>query len=141
MLAMKQISKPIASLLKTRAKNSLFFRKYVCMPPAQFYNWVEVKTRMWALNLGKPSIVPQLNEAQAIELGANLLGEFIIFAIGAGLLLLEYQRSSRNEKLKEAMVEQEKAELNAYIQELGFRIEKQDAQMREMERLIGALRK
>lgn len=138
---MKQISKPIANLLKTRAKNSPFFRNYVCMPPAQFYNWVEVKTRMWALNLGKASVVPPLNEAQAIELGANLLGEFIIFAIGAGLLLLEYQRSSRKEALKEAMVEQEKAELNAYINELAFKMERQDAQLREMERMIGALRK
>lgn len=138
---MKQISKPIANLLKTRAKNSPFFRVYVCMPPAQFYNWMEVKTRMWALNLGKPSAVPQLNETQAIELGANLLGEFIIFTIGAGLLLLEYQRSSRKEALKEEMIEQEKAELNAFINDLAFRIERQDAQLREMERMIGALRK
>lgn len=91
-LAMKQISKPIAALLKERAKNSPFFRKYVCMPPAQFYNWMEVKTKMWAMNLGKPTNVPVLNEAMAIELGANLLGEIVIFTIGAGLLLLEYQR-------------------------------------------------
>lgn len=62
------------------------------MPPAQFYNWMEVKTRMWAMNLGKPTVVPTLNEAQAIELGANLLGEFVIFTIGAGLLILEYTR-------------------------------------------------
>lgn len=89
---MKQISKPIANLLKTRAKSSPFFRTYICMPPAQFYNWMEVKTRMWAMNLGKPTVVPTLNEAQAIELGANLLGEFVIFTIGAGLLILEYTR-------------------------------------------------
>lgn len=56
------------------------------------YNWVEVKTKMWAMNLGKPMKVPQLNEAMAIELGANLLGEFIIFTIGAGLLIFEYRR-------------------------------------------------
>lgn len=47
---------------------------------------------MWALNLGKPVTVPQLNEAMAIELGANLLGEVIIFTIGAGLLIFEYVR-------------------------------------------------
>lgn len=47
---------------------------------------------MWALNLGKPVSVPQLNEAMAIELGANLLGEVIIFTIGAGLLMFEYIR-------------------------------------------------
>lgn len=47
---------------------------------------------MWALNLGKPTNVPQLNETMAIELGANLLGEVIIFTIGAGLLIFEYIR-------------------------------------------------
>lgn len=59
-LAIKQISKPIANLLKNRAKNSPFFSSYVCMPPAQFYNWCEVKTKMWAMNLGKPITVPKV---------------------------------------------------------------------------------
>jgi len=53
---------------------------------------VEVKTKMWALNMGGRVNVPPLNEAMAIELGANLLGEFIIFTIGAGLLIFEYSR-------------------------------------------------
>lgn len=56
------------------------------------YNWMEVKTRMWVMNLGKPVNIPQLNETQAIELGANLLGETIIYSIGAGLLIFEYVR-------------------------------------------------
>lgn len=34
-LLIKQISKPIANICKERAKNSPFFRTYVCMPPAQ----------------------------------------------------------------------------------------------------------
>lgn len=120
-LAFKQLSKPIANIMKERAKSHPFFRKYICMPPAQckqffkdlfisltyharmtklmcnsyiqsVYNWMEVKTRMWVLNLGKPVSIPQLNETQAIELGANLLGETIIYSIGAGLLIFEYKR-------------------------------------------------
>ncbi|XP_049537560.1 putative OPA3-like protein CG13603 isoform X1 [Anopheles darlingi] len=138
-LAMKQISKPIANLLKERAKNSPFFRKYVCMPPAQFYNWMEVKTKMWALNLGKPTTVPVLNEAMAIDLGANLLGEIIIFTIGAGLLLLEYQRQVRKESNKEEMVLQEKLELQATINELIFQVQRQDTQIREMARVVADL--
>ncbi|XP_019541285.1 putative OPA3-like protein CG13603 isoform X1 [Aedes albopictus] len=138
-LAMKQISKPIATLLKERAKNSPFFRKYVCMPPAQFYNWMEVKTKMWAMNLGKPTNVPVLNEAMAIELGANLLGEIVIFTIGAGLLLLEYQRQVRKEATKEEMVIQEKLELQATINELIFQVQRQDTQIREMARVVADL--
>lgn len=47
---------------------------------------------MWILNLGKPVNIPVLNEAQAIELGANLLGEAIIFVIAAAILISEYAR-------------------------------------------------
>lgn len=34
-LLLKQVSKPIATLVKDQAKSSPVFRKYVCMPPAQ----------------------------------------------------------------------------------------------------------
>lgn len=33
-MAFKQISKPIANVIKQRAKENLFFRQYVAMPPA-----------------------------------------------------------------------------------------------------------
>ncbi|XP_055853418.1 putative OPA3-like protein CG13603 isoform X2 [Episyrphus balteatus] len=138
-LAIKQISKPIANVIKNSAKNSPFFRKYVCMPPAQMYNWMEVKYKMWAMNLGKPAKIPQLTEPMAIELGANLLGEAIIFTIGAGLLIVEYVRSANKEAKKEAEAKQEKLELALTISELGFRVEKQDAQIREMTRILADL--
>ena len=56
------------------------------------FNWIEVKTKMWALNLGQTVHVPPLTESMAVELGANLLGEFIIFGIGAAVLIYEYSR-------------------------------------------------
>lgn len=56
------------------------------------YNWCEVKAKMWILNLGKPVNIPVLNEAMAIELGANLLGEGLIFLIAAGIVISEYNR-------------------------------------------------
>lgn len=34
-LAFKQLSKPVANVIKERAKSHPFFRQYVCMPPAQ----------------------------------------------------------------------------------------------------------
>lgn len=72
----------------------------------------------------------------AIELGANLLGEIIIFVIGAGLLLLEYQRQSRKEDMKEVMAQQEKLELIATLNELAFQAERQDTQIRELTRIL-----
>lgn len=96
---------------------------------------------MWVMNLGKPVNVPQLNEAMAIELGANLLGEVVIFSIGAALLIVEYQRSANKEARKEEMVLQEKAELRQTLCDLQLQVERQDTQMREMNRIIAELGK
>ncbi|XP_077300249.1 optic atrophy 3 protein homolog [Arctopsyche grandis] len=135
-LLFKQISKPIANFAKERAKNNRFFRTYVCMPPAHFYNWCEVQSKMWIMNLGKPVNIPQLNEQMAIELGANLLGEGIIFVLGAALLIFEYNRSSKKEAAKEEQFAQEREHLNNVINELYFSVQKQDTQINEMQRNI-----
>ena len=45
-LAIRQVAKPIANMLKNRAKASPFFRTYVCMPPAQLYHYFEVNVKM-----------------------------------------------------------------------------------------------
>ena len=34
-LAIKQLAKPLANIAKEKAKQSYFFRTYICMPPAQ----------------------------------------------------------------------------------------------------------
>jgi hypothetical protein len=34
-LVVKQLAKPLANLAKEKAKQSYFFRTYICMPPAQ----------------------------------------------------------------------------------------------------------
>ncbi|XP_026742991.1 putative OPA3-like protein CG13603 [Trichoplusia ni] len=135
-LLIKQISKPIANVCKERAKNNPFFRTYVCMPPAQFYNWCEVKAKMWILNLGKPVNIPVLSQEMAIELGANLLGESVIFVIGAGLLLFEYNRQSKKESAKEAKREEESKHIADTITDLYFTVQRQQTQLREMERII-----
>ncbi|XP_067123611.1 uncharacterized protein [Centruroides vittatus] len=100
-LAIRQISKPLSNRIKNKAKSSHFFRTYICMPPAQLYHWLEVNVKMRILNLGKPADVPKLNESMAIELGAELLGETIIFGIAALTIVAEYIRQSLKEKDKE----------------------------------------
>ncbi|XP_047994141.1 putative OPA3-like protein CG13603 [Leguminivora glycinivorella] len=135
-LLIKQISKPIANACKERAKNSPFFRTYVCMPPAQFYNWCEVKAKMWILNLGRPVNIPVLSQEMAIELGANLLGESVIFVIGASLLIVEYGRQSKKEAAKEQARIDELKHITNTITDLYFAVQQQETQIREMERLI-----
>lgn len=56
---------------------------------------------MYLMNLGKPTKVAKLNETMAIELGANLMGEVIIFSMAGGCLILEYTRQQAKETRKE----------------------------------------
>ncbi|KAL5282716.1 OPA3 family protein [Megaselia abdita] len=112
---------------------------YSSCPLITVYNWVEVKTKMWSMNLGKPVAVPPLNEAMATELGANLLGEAVIFGIGAGLLIWEYVRSSNKEAKKEEDIRIEKENLYNSLSDLQFRVEKQEAQIKTLTRHIADL--
>ncbi|GIY57123.1 putative OPA3-like protein CG13603 [Caerostris darwini] len=138
-LALRQISKPLANRLKNKAKNSHFFRTYICMPPAQLYHWVEVNVKMRMLNLGKPSEVPKLNETMAIELGADLLGEATMFMVAVITLTGEYVRSSRNEKAKEAAKEERFRNINNDIDDLKFAVEKQNAELLHLTRMYHAM--
>ncbi|GBP24341.1 Putative OPA3-like protein CG13603 [Eumeta japonica] len=94
---------------------------------------------MWILNLGKPVNIPVLSEQMAIELGANLLGEFVIFAIGSALIVIEYTRQSYKEAAKEAKKEEEAKHLRNTITELYFSVQQQQTQIKELERMIYTL--
>ncbi|XP_043210484.1 putative OPA3-like protein CG13603 isoform X2 [Amphibalanus amphitrite] len=138
-LIIRQISRPIANSMKERAKNHYFFRTYVCMPPAQIYHWCEVKTRLWVLGLGRSGEIPKLNETMAIEIGANMIGEGIVFAIAATILIYEYNRSAAKEEAREEAQQQRLAELDSRVEDLRFTVEEQGAKIRELSQLAGRL--
>jgi len=138
-LLLRQVSKPIANFVKERAKQSPVFRSYVCMPPAQFYNWCEVKMKMYFMNLGTAGKVKPLSETMAIELGSNLLGEGIIFIVAAALLLLEYNRQVRKEEAKEEVRLQEQEDLTNTIRDLDLMTEQHTAELRRLTYLVDDL--
>lgn len=94
---------------------------------------------MWVLNLGKPVNIPVLNEAMSIELGANLLGEGIIFTIAAAILISEYNRSTKKEAAKEAAKIAEMSQIQNTLKELFIQTEEQGAHIRELTRKMGDL--
>jgi len=138
-LLLRQVSKPIANFVKERAKQSPVFRSYVCMPPAQFYNWCEVKMKMYFMNLGTSGKVKPLSETMAIELGSNLLGEGIIFVVAAALLLFEYNRQVRKEQAKEDIRLQEQEDLINSIRDLDLMTEQHTAEIRRLTYLVDDL--
>ena len=168
-LAFRQIAKPLANVIKNRAKESPFFRTYICMPPAQTYHWLEVNVKMKLLGmsfililkpitpnpseqtsdcmltlliyyliqgLGKPSSVQKLNEQMAIELGAEMLGEFIIFSAAVITLGLEYTRQARKGAAEAQALEERWNGVESRIEELEFLVDKQSTEIRELTRIV-----
>uniref|UniRef100_A0A3P9PWQ2 Outer mitochondrial membrane lipid metabolism regulator OPA3 n=1 Tax=Poecilia reticulata TaxID=8081 RepID=A0A3P9PWQ2_POERE len=137
-LGVRQMSKPVANRIKAGARRSEFFKTYVCLPPAQVYHWIEMRTKMRIMGFRGASIKP-LNEEAAAELGAELLGEAIIFFIGGGCMVLEYSRQAANSRRKEEELNDTIVSLQTQIAELSLSTETLDAQLREVNRLLLSL--
>ncbi|KAJ3591238.1 hypothetical protein NHX12_009184 [Muraenolepis orangiensis] len=137
-LGVRQMSKPLANRMKAGAQRSQFFKNYICLPPAQLYHWIEMRSKMRIMGFRGASIKP-LNEDLAAELGAELLGEAIIFLIGGGCMVLEYSRQASNAYHKEEELSQTISSLQTQLGELALSTETLDAQLREVNRLLLSL--
>ncbi|CAF1287348.1 unnamed protein product [Rotaria sordida] len=131
----KQISKPLANQIKTRAKKSEFFKKYICMPPAQFYHWYDVNLRMKLLGI-KTKNVAKMNEAAAVELGADILGEVVILSVAIGALALEYGRRSKNDSDKEVRQQERLLNIEKQISEFETIVKDQSSHLLKLKELI-----
>lgn len=80
----------------------------------------------------------KLNESTAIELGAELLGETIIFSVAVLTLALEYYRQSKKASAEAAQLEERWSQVENRIEELEFLTEKQRTEIRELTRLMYA---
>jgi len=88
------------------------------------------------MNLGRAVKIPKLNESMAIDLGAELLGEGIIFTIAAGILVFEYHRSSQKEAKKEEQREAALIQMQEELKELYYSKAQSDAQISELVRVL-----
>ncbi|MBN3310511.1 optic atrophy 3 protein homolog [Amia ocellicauda] len=137
-LGVRQMSKPVANRIKAGARRSEFFKNYVCLPPAQLYHWIEMRTKMRMMGFRGAAIKP-LNEEAAAELGAELLGEAVIFVVGGACMVLEYARQSANSRRKEEELQATLDELRGQVAELNLTTEILDTQLREVNRLLHSL--
>lgn len=87
----------------------------------------------------KGATIKRLNEEAAAELGAELLGEAIVFLIGGGCMVLEYSRQAANSRRKEEELNETISDLQTQIAELSLTSETLDAQLREVNRLLRSL--
>ncbi|XP_067626768.1 optic atrophy 3 protein homolog [Eurosta solidaginis] len=138
LLGMRQLARPFGNYVQIQAKRNYFFRNYICIPPAQFYHWCDVTVKMLLLNLRRPVKVEPLNEAKAIELGAEILGDFIVFLIAATAVVIETTRQSKNRNFREGVNVHHKDLVEA-IRVLEFRQERQKAYIQKITRALGEL--
>lgn len=99
-LFIKTATKPLSNAVRQHAKNHPNFAK-LCHHLATSYHYTYT-------GLAKPLRLPYRiappTEAQAVELGANLVGEGVIFGIASGVLYYEYHKSStKSEELAKTL--------------------------------------
>lgn len=82
------------------------------------------------------SSIKPLNEEAAAELGAELLGEAIIFLVGGGCMVLEYSRQAANSRRKEDELNETITGLQTQMAELALTTETLNAQLREINRQL-----
>ncbi|KAI8912205.1 optic atrophy 3 protein-domain-containing protein [Powellomyces hirtus] len=155
-LLVRTLAKPLANSIKQQARNHPAFKDF-CMGVAQ-------KTHAWEHNLktrflGYPQEnVRPLNDARAVETGANFISESVIFSVAVATIMGEAYRSSRKTSQRrqdvDADIDQLQAELSATenmmaemkasINQLQSQVEALNSENRrlgrEMERVASALK-
>lgn len=101
-LFIRTLAKPIATRIKTHARDHPTFRNR-CIYAAQAIHRAEATLRMRVLNESEKKIRP-LNDARAIQTGANFVAESFVFSVAASLILYESWRSRRKEQKRHETV-------------------------------------
>eukprot|EP00053_Salpingoeca_punica_P026194 m.19837 g.19837 ORF g.19837 m.19837 type:complete len:183 (-) comp8551_c0_seq1:158-706(-) len=116
-LGIRQVSKPIANILKKSATDHEFFSKNIIIPIGQGWHWMQVVVpRMSMQNMRTD--VRRLSDKDAIALGAEIVGEVFIFTVAAVLLVNEYWQTSKKTAAKEEKVNQHLAQLSDELKHL-----------------------
>ena len=88
------------------------------------------------MGLSGPDKVQPLSEQVAVDVGAELLGESLIFGIATLTLYFEYRRGQNKEAKKEEEQNRKLTDLQNQIKELELTVDTNAAQIRELTRLV-----
>ncbi|NXS36778.1 OPA3 protein, partial [Pomatostomus ruficeps] len=113
-LGARQLSRPLAARIKAGARAIC---GWICGASGVFYHWVEMRTKMRLLGFRGATVKP-LNEDAAAELGAELLGEALVFGVGGLCLYLEYLRQAGQSRRREEHLEQTLSDLRQGLEQL-----------------------
>ncbi|XP_014517951.1 OPA3-like protein [Vigna radiata var. radiata] len=133
-LALKTLSKPVASRLKQQAALHPRFRQLI-VNMAQTNH--QITTRMQRRIYGHATDVEirPLNEEKAVQAAVDLIGELFVFSVAGVLLIFEVQRSSRSEARKEELRKQELEAVRQKHENLAEEVELLKQRIQELEQM------
>ncbi|KAL3659735.1 hypothetical protein V7S43_015408 [Phytophthora oleae] len=99
-LVARTLTKPLARVVKSRSKVHPLLNS-VCGRLGQQQHRLSMKLHMGFRGISNYTIKP-LPADQAVEQGADLVGELLIFSVALGVASLEYSRSAASARAKEA---------------------------------------
>ncbi|CAA6668213.1 unnamed protein product [Spirodela intermedia] len=133
-LAMKTVSKPIASRLKMEAGRHPQFRSFI-ISMAQANHRISTNMQRRLYGHSTDVEIRPLNEEKAVQAATDLIGEIFVFLVAGGAVIFEVQRSARSEARKEEMRRQELDALKQRDEELAREVELLRERLSEIEKL------
>ena len=119
-LLIRTVAKPVANVLKQQTKNHPVFRS-ACVRLAQTYHRSEIKMSRRLGGASKAvteAAVRPLDEQKAIEVGANFLGETLVFIVAGTVLILDQTVSAQKEQVRRQIIEDKFNQIFREIDEL-----------------------
>ena len=132
-LLIRTVAKPVANLLKQQTKNHTGFRT-ICVRLAQTYHRSEIKMSRRLGGASKAvteAAVRPLDEQKAIEVGANFLGETLVFIVAGTVLILDQTVSAHKEQLRRAAIEDKFEKLFSELENLKKNYNKKEEEERK----------
>lgn len=140
-LLVKSLAKPIAARAKTRAAEAGRLRD-IAMSYGQFHHKFETSL-MLRLSGHHAKRIKPLTDDKAVDLGASVLSEALIFSVGGTAIAIEYTRKEMVERRKKAQKELKRKEKEAVrkanMSALEAKVERMDMTLRANQETIARL--
>ncbi|KAG9410393.1 Optic atrophy 3 protein [Aphanomyces cochlioides] len=130
-LLLRTLTKPVAKALKSRSKTQPWLNS-ICNSIGQRHHRVllNIQMSMQGQIHSRTVQIKPLPADQAVEKGADFLGEVLIFSVALGVAAYEYDRSNKSSKEKERKANERDFQKQ---QEIDMRFRRLEHQMREMD--------
>lgn len=133
-LALKTLSKPLASRIKQQAAFHPKFRQFI-VNIAQANHRITTRTQRRIYGHATDVEIRPLNEEKAVQAAVDLIGEVFVFTVAGAAVIFEVQRSAKSEARKEEKRKQELEAMKQRDEDLAREVELLKHKLQEIEQL------